>query len=102
MRAWTALRSAVGSEKPRVPRTGRGWAWGLVVVIAALCPTPSQAFAASGYVLGGRIGTLAADPATFSSPAGVAVQQSTQDVFVVDTGNGRVVQLDSSGAFVSS
>ncbi|HEY6779992.1 MAG TPA: IPT/TIG domain-containing protein, partial [Thermoleophilaceae bacterium] len=74
----------------------------LLAVGALLALGASSALAAPGHTLGGRISTLDTDPANFAGIQGVAVQQSTQDVFVVDAGNGRIVRLDSSGDFLSS
>lgn len=93
---------ATGSERtPGLPAGGR---MGLLLfgVALALLAVTSQALAATGYVPGGRISTLATTPPGFSSPTGIAVQQSTQDVFVVDSGNGRIVRLDSAGVFETS
>jgi hypothetical protein len=38
----------------------------------------------------------------FSEPGGIAVEQSTGDVYVVDTGNDRVEKFTAAGTFISS
>jgi hypothetical protein len=63
----------------------------------------SPALASKGVI--GFFGTQSAEPAlggTFNGPRGVALNQATGDVYVVDSGNSRVQRFDSSGTFVSA
>jgi IPT/TIG domain/NHL repeat len=88
---------AEGKCVPQIKRLGAGF-----VVACLLMVVTATSALADGYVLGGHVSTLPLDPSNFSSPSGVAINQSNQSVFVVDTGNGRVVQLDSTGTTATS
>ncbi len=73
---------------------------GLLAWILGAAP-PAQA--SKGVV--GFFGTQSGDPAlggTLNGPRGVAVNQTTGDVYVVDAGNNRVQRFDSSGAFIGA
>ena len=61
----------------------------------AIAVTP--ALATTGYRYVGQFGSPGAGEGQFSEPAGVAVQQSTGDVYVADQGNGRVEKLTAAG-----
>jgi NHL repeat-containing protein/WD40 repeat protein len=54
--------------------------------------------AASGDECGA--GEAGAEPGQFSEPSGVAVNDATGDVYVVDRGNNRVEQFSAAGAYV--
>lgn len=48
----------------------------------------------------GSFGGAGTEAGKFSTPAGVAVNDSSGDVYVVDSGNDRIQQFTASGAFV--
>jgi hypothetical protein len=63
----------------------------------------SPALASKGVI--GFFGTQSAEPAlggTFNDPRGVAINQATGDIYVVDSGNNRVQRFDSSATFLSA
>jgi DNA-binding beta-propeller fold protein YncE len=96
------MATPVADAARRYSRLGRQTALVVLALSALWAVLAGAALAAPGHVLGGRINTLLTDPPGFSGPSGIAVQQSNQDVFVVDAGNGRIVQLDSAGVFQGS
>ncbi len=59
------------------------------------------ALASLRYVPVSQFGSEGSGDGQFSAPAGVAIDQSNGDVYVVDQGNARVEKFDSSGTFVS-
>ena len=54
------------------------------------------------YHLSGDFGSPGSGDGQLSNPEGVAVNATTGDLYVADTGNHRVVRLDSAGNFVSA
>lgn len=46
-------------------------------------------------------GVCGAEPGQLDSPRGAAIDPASGDVFVADTGNGRIVHLDANGQFVA-
>jgi hypothetical protein len=77
----------------------------LLVALTAVLVVPAAASAAPKGVVG-VVGAVIDDAGTgegeFSyTVGGVAVNQSTGDVYVVDAGNDRVQRFDADGAFVS-
>lgn len=79
-------------------------AWAAVVAgLLILLGAASPALASRGVV--SFFGSQSAEPAfggTFNSPRGVAVNQTTGDIYVADSGNNRIQRFDSSGAFISA
>ena len=72
----------------------------LVVVLwlcVLVCYVPAQAEAKTVHVLGGSFGSEGTGPGQFKEPLGVAVNNRTQDVYVVDSGNNRVEEFSSTG-----
>jgi DNA-binding beta-propeller fold protein YncE len=85
-------------------RALRGALAALVVYATGLlvCGTPALA-AGSDYGFTGVFGSESSNPANpepLSSPGGVAVNQSTGDVYVVDQGNERVEYFSSTGVYL--
>ena len=73
------------------------------LLASAMLGGASPALASKGVV--GFFGTQSGEPAlggTFSGPRGVAVNQTTGDIYVVDAGNNRIQRFDSSSAFISA
>jgi DNA-binding beta-propeller fold protein YncE len=76
----------------------------LCVVVALLVFGGAQALAAMEYVpgpvLGGPCTGIPCGDGQFSEPAGVAVDDATHDVYVVDEGDNRVEYFSANGAYV--
>src|SRR5262249_31496705 len=49
-----------------------------------------------------RFGSTGSGPGQFQAPVGVAVNQSTGDVYVADSGNARVQKFDATGTFIAA
>src|SRR5262245_29458307 len=47
-------------------------------------------------------GSAGSGPGQFQAPVGVAVNQSTGDVYVADSGNARVQKFDATGTFIAA
>ena len=77
----------------------------LFMLSVALAISTAPALAVQRYgPISGRIGEVGAGGSgngEFSSPNGVAVDQATGDVYVVDTGNNRVEKFDASGTYLA-
>jgi hypothetical protein len=71
-----------------------------LVTAAALFVFSASALAAREYVPAGSFGGEGTGNGQFKEPAGVAVNDATHDVYVVDRGNDRVEELTSTGAYV--
>jgi DNA-binding beta-propeller fold protein YncE len=67
-----------------------------VAGVALLCGSP--ALAARGHVFSGTFGSEGSGDGQFKEPSGVAVNEATGDVYVVDKGNNRVEWLNAAGA----
>ncbi|HEV7494480.1 NHL repeat-containing protein [Baekduia sp.] len=71
----------------------------VLVATAALLALAAPASAVSP-VFSTSIGSFGSGAGQLSNPRNVAVDQSTGDLYVADTGNQRVVKFDSSGSFI--
>jgi hypothetical protein len=73
---------------------------GVVLVVFALAATPAVAF--EGHSLSGSFGSAGtgAGQLALSSNSGVAVNSSTHDVYVADTGNRRVDEFSAASVFL--
>jgi hypothetical protein len=72
--------------------------WALVGVFA---PGAAQAAQTRNLLRTfGAAGSTVADPAPLSNPQGEAIDQSTEDVYVADTGNHRVEKFGPGGEFL--
>jgi DNA-binding beta-propeller fold protein YncE len=69
----------------------------LVVVAALFAATP--ALARRGHEFGKAFGTVGSGEGQFKEPAGIAVNEATHQLYVVDKGNDRVEVFSSTGAF---
>jgi hypothetical protein len=67
----------------------------------AFAATPSLALLSYPQEPTSRFGELGKSNGQFKEPIGVAVNQSTKDVYVVDKGNNRVEIFDSEGRYLS-
>jgi hypothetical protein len=61
---------------------------------------PSAALAVRGHVFEKTFSEPGSAPGQLASPAGVAVNEASGDVYVVDAGNDRVERFSSAGAFL--
>ena len=98
------VRTPLASVRPPISRgrAGRVAAATLAVVagVLALGSTSALAFSQRGHTLGFTFGTAGAARGQFAAgvgPAGVAVSETTGDVYVVDPGNSRVDQFGPEG-----
>lgn len=72
----------------------------LCAFAGALTLSAASAFALKGYALTFSFGEPGSEAGHLEGPEGVAVNDVTKDVYVADTGNDRVDEFDSDGAFV--
>lgn len=87
-----------GASCPRRP-TSRLSLAALCAVTAALFVSTTPALALGGkHIFSGSFG--GAGTSTLSEPAGVAVNESSGDVYVVDKGNNRVEYFTASGGYL--
>jgi hypothetical protein len=70
----------------------------MVAVLGVLAFASAPAFAATGYVPAGSFGEKGPGVGQFNEPGGVAVNDSTGDVYVYDAGNRRVEWFNSTGS----
>ena len=63
-----------------------------------LCSAP--ALGREVHLYKSSFGSGGAGPGEFDEPAGIAVNEVTHDVYVVDSGNNRVEEFDSTGASI--
>ncbi len=69
-----------------------------VGVVVALTATP--ALAVRGHVFKTSFGSQGAGDGQFEEPSGVAVNEASGDVYVIDAHNDRVEYLSSAGAYL--
>jgi sugar lactone lactonase YvrE len=92
-------RRAWGLRRPRSRLRFVGVAIAATTVLAlALFAAPT--LAAQTHAFSTSFGTSGSGDGQVSSPQGVPVNSTTHDVYVADTGNARIDQFDSSGAFI--
>jgi len=72
---------------------------GLIICLGLLC-SASPAFAETHPFTNISFGRSATE--TFSNPNGIAVDESTGDVYVTDLGTNTVSKFDSSGTLIES
>ncbi len=78
-----------------------------LAVLASLCTlalvaSPASALSQRGYAFSGSFGKEGMGAGEMRSPQGVAVNQETGDIYVVDAGNNRVDRFTSAGTFVEA
>ncbi len=71
----------------------------LCTFTGALALSVAPALAARGHVFGGEFGTAGSGPGQFEGPTGVAVNEATGEVYVVDKGNNRVERFSQTGVY---
>jgi hypothetical protein len=71
------------------------------VVVFALAAASAQALPVRGHALTGTFGSHGEGDGQLNDPGAVAVNETTEDVYLVDRRNNRVEQLTASGEFVS-
>jgi hypothetical protein len=73
-----------------------------LLCLLALALTAPPALAARGHVFEGKtIGSKGAGPGQFEEPSGIAVNEASGDVYVIDTKGSRVERFNSEGVFQS-
>lgn len=82
----------------RVGRLTRMGLATLCVLSGGLALTAAPALAGTGYGLSGSFGAEGSGIGQFNEPSGVAVNNSTGDVYVVDKDNNRVEWFNSTGS----
>lgn len=76
------------------------WLVALLCVLAGMLGACAPAFATRDHVFSGSFGKAGSGDGEFSEPSGVAVNESTGDVYVLDSGNDRVEYFDSTGTYL--
>jgi hypothetical protein len=103
-----SLRRSCGPAVAGVSRRGsRALVVGLLAVVALPLVASSSALATPGYALAGQFGGFGSGDGQFVfAPQGLAVMQSSGEVFASDPyrggGGARVQRFDASGTFVSA
>jgi len=82
-------------ETEAAPPPAAGDAVALLPISGDFTPLPAGVAWSFGGVCGPGLDQLA-------SPRGVAIDPASGEVFVADTGNGRIVRLDAAGRFVAA
>jgi tripartite motif-containing protein 71 len=70
-----------------------------VCLLLGLGATPAPAFQ---YVPLSHFGSSGSEAGELENPQGIAVDQTTHDVYVADAGNHRIEKFDESGAFIAA
>jgi DNA-binding beta-propeller fold protein YncE len=103
---WSVVRPHALSGRGRrriATAPGRALAFGgLVLAATLLWCAPALALSQRGHVFSFAFGQKGSGAGQLSSPSGVAVNESSGDVYVVDSANNRVDRFDASGAFISA
>jgi NHL repeat len=99
-------RTPVRFCKPRRAGAGFGERWArllvpVLCVLVGMLGVTAPAFAGLTHVYKGlSFGEEGAEPGQLNRPTGLAVNDATGEVYVVDAGNKRVEQFTAEGAFV--
>lgn len=70
------------------------------ISLGACTLVSAPAFALNTHILASSFGSAGSGAGELSSPNGVAIDVSTHNVYVADTGNARVDEFSSSGSFI--
>jgi DNA-binding beta-propeller fold protein YncE len=73
----------------------------LLLVLLVCAFMPALSLGSVGHRYAGQFSSGGGAPGEVSSPLGVAVRQSSGDVLVLDSGNGRVERFDAAGEFLA-
>jgi hypothetical protein len=92
----TKARFAVTSLRYRL--AGASLLLGVFMVVVTVAPASAFRGHAFGSTFGGSSSTIV-DPQPLSAPSGVAVNEATGQVYVLDQGHGRVERFSSAGAY---
>ena len=96
---------APGARAGSVHGAARFFALACSVVCAAVVfmgVVSAPAFALQTHLFSSSFGSTGSGNGQFSGPNGVAVDQSSGDVYVADSGNDRVEEFGPSGAFIAA
>jgi DNA-binding beta-propeller fold protein YncE len=95
-----AMKGTTARRRPAVaPSTPlAGLLLALAVCVVLVWAAPAQAGVV--HVFGGYFGSQGSGPGQLKEPRGVAVNDTTHDVYVVDRGNNRVQEFNSTGTAV--
>src|SRR3954447_3799090 len=72
----------------------------LVSACTAVCAVSLATTAGAEITYQSSIGSSGSEAGAFERPAGVAINQSSGDVYVADRGNNRVEQFTEGGSFI--
>jgi DNA-binding beta-propeller fold protein YncE len=95
-------RSADGTHRARLLHVSV--LAGLILGLLTLFVSPAMALTQRGHVFSPTLsfGTPGSGAGQLKEPAGVAVNEASGDVYVVDSGNNRVDRFDSEGNLISA
>ena len=82
---------------PRAVRTG-------ILTLAALTGVlwlAAPSMAVEGYTVTSYIGSQGTGNGQFQGPLGIAVNETTGDIYITDSGNNRIQELNSEGAYIT-
>ena len=92
-----------GEDRPRwAARLGAARGASVALTGCALSLTLSASTAHALFLPISHFGSQGSAAGAFVTPIGVAVDQTTGDVYVADSGNARVQKFDSNGAFIAA
>lgn len=98
-------RRTAGGPVGRASAQGRIPAHGLAVVIVLACAVlgglASVAGAATGHRYSGQFGSYGTGAGDLYGPAGIAIEASSQELYVADQYNSRIERFDAAGDFLS-
>ncbi len=82
---------------PRAARTG-------ILTLAALTGVlwlAAPSMAAEGYTLTSYIGSQGTGNGQFQGPTGIAVNETTGDIYIADSGNNRIQEFGPEGTYIT-
>jgi DNA-binding beta-propeller fold protein YncE len=100
-RTAVGLRGLSGAARLRGRRVIMAAGVLAVVAAGAVC-APAFALSQRGHVFGFAFAGGGSGAGQLSGPAGVAVSESTGDVYVVDSGNNRIERFAPEGKFIAA
>ncbi len=86
----------IGTSRVRYGVVGLVWSIAVVVVVLGL--SVASALGARGHVFAGSFGAPGSGPGQFGEAVGVAVNEATKDVYVLDKANNRVEVFNANGS----
>jgi hypothetical protein len=84
----------------RLPRAARTGILTLAALTGVLWPA-APSMAAEGYTLTSYIGSQGTGNGQFQGPTGIAVNETTGDIYITDSANNRVQELNSQGTYIA-